>query len=36
VPRLLGAFAAGHIMNPRTARSQVDGRADLGHVVGTA
>jgi xanthine dehydrogenase YagR molybdenum-binding subunit len=25
VPRLLGAFAAGHIMNPRTARSQLLG-----------
>jgi hypothetical protein len=25
VPRLLGAFAAGHIMNPRTARSQLMG-----------
>jgi xanthine dehydrogenase YagR molybdenum-binding subunit len=25
VPRLLGAFAAGHIMNPRTARSQLIG-----------
>jgi xanthine dehydrogenase YagR molybdenum-binding subunit len=24
-PRLLGAFAAGHIMNPRTARSQLMG-----------
>jgi xanthine dehydrogenase YagR molybdenum-binding subunit len=26
VPRLLGAFAAGHFMNPRTARSQLMGR----------
>jgi xanthine dehydrogenase YagR molybdenum-binding subunit len=25
VPRLVGAFAAGHIMNPRTARSQLMG-----------
>ena len=25
VPRLLGAFAAGHIMNPRTTRSQLMG-----------
>jgi xanthine dehydrogenase YagR molybdenum-binding subunit len=25
VPRLLGAFAAGHIVNPRTARSQLMG-----------
>jgi xanthine dehydrogenase YagR molybdenum-binding subunit len=25
VPRMLGAFAAGHIMNPRTARSQLMG-----------
>ncbi|MCA6106390.1 xanthine dehydrogenase family protein molybdopterin-binding subunit [Bradyrhizobium cenepequi] len=25
VPRVLGAFAAGHIMNPRTARSQLMG-----------
>ena len=25
VPRLVGAFAAGHIMNPRTARSQLLG-----------
>ncbi len=25
VPRLLGAFAAGHIINPRTARSQLMG-----------
>ena len=25
VPRLLGAFTAGHIMNPRTARSQLMG-----------
>jgi xanthine dehydrogenase YagR molybdenum-binding subunit len=25
VPRLLGVFAAGHIMNPRTARSQLMG-----------
>jgi len=25
VPRLLGAFAAGRIMNPRTARSQLMG-----------
>jgi xanthine dehydrogenase YagR molybdenum-binding subunit len=25
VPRILGAFAAGHIMNPRTARSQLMG-----------
>jgi xanthine dehydrogenase YagR molybdenum-binding subunit len=25
VPRLFGAFAAGHIMNPRTARSQLMG-----------
>ena len=28
VPRIVGAFAAGHIVNPRTARSQRD---DLGH-----
>ena len=32
VPRLVGAFAAGRIMNPRTARSQLHGRHDLGHV----
>ena len=25
IPRLVGAFAAGHIMNPRTARSQLMG-----------
>jgi xanthine dehydrogenase YagR molybdenum-binding subunit len=25
VPRMVGAFAAGHIMNPRTARSQLMG-----------
>jgi xanthine dehydrogenase YagR molybdenum-binding subunit len=25
VPRMVGAFAAGHIMNPRTARSQYMG-----------
>jgi xanthine dehydrogenase YagR molybdenum-binding subunit len=25
VPRIVGAFAAGHIMNPRTARSQLMG-----------
>ena len=35
VPRLLGAFAAGH--HESTDRPQpIDGRADLGHVIGTA
>jgi CO/xanthine dehydrogenase Mo-binding subunit len=35
VPRMVGAFAAGHIMNPRTAQP-VDGRVDLGNVIGFA
>ena len=36
VPRMVGAFAAGRIMNTRTARSQYHGRDDLGRVVGAA
>jgi xanthine dehydrogenase YagR molybdenum-binding subunit len=31
VPRIVGAFAAGRLMNTRTARSQYIGRDDLGH-----
>ena len=27
VPRMVGAFAAGRIINPRTAHSQLHGRA---------
>src|SRR3989442_15755005 len=30
VPRLLGVFAAGHIMNPKTARSQLLGGMTMG------
>ena len=33
VPRMVGAFAAGRIMNTRTARSQYHGRHDLGHLL---
>ncbi len=36
VPRIVGAFAGGRIMNTRTARSQLDGRHDLGHLLGAA
>ena len=36
VPRMVGAFAAGRIMNPRTARSQYLGGDDLGHLVRAA
>jgi len=34
VPRLLGVFAAGRIMNPRTARSQLMGGLIWGIVIG--
>ncbi len=36
VPRLLGVFAAGRIINPKTARSQLVGRHDVGAVDGAA
>ena len=36
MPRIVGAFAAGRIVNPRTARSQLMGGHDLGHRLGAA
>jgi xanthine dehydrogenase YagR molybdenum-binding subunit len=36
VPRIVGAFAAGRIMNPRTARSQLMGGLIWGSVVGAS
>ena len=36
VPRMLGVFSAGRIVNPRTARSQFDRRHGVGAVDGAA
>jgi hypothetical protein len=36
VPRIVGAFAAGRIMNTRTAHSQLMGAMILGHQLGPA